>query len=89
MEKFSAAAMLDKWATIEVSESHELPEDMVRYNLRGGKYAKFMHRGGKKNIQMSFEYAYSVWLANSIYEIDDRDHFEHYPKEYKGPEAPD
>lgn len=89
MEKFSSAAMLDKWATVEVSKFNDIPADMVSYNLSNGTYARFMHRGGKKNIQMSFEYAYSVWLTNSIYEIDDRDHFEHYPKDYKGPEDPD
>lgn len=80
--------MLDKWVTAEVSKFNIIPTDMVSYNLRGGTYARFMHRGGKKNIQMSFEYAYSVWLTNSIYEIDDRDHFENYPKDYKGPEDP-
>lgn len=89
LEQFVLSAMLDKWATIEVSVIKSIPEDMVSYSLRSGTYARFMHRGGKKNIQMSFEYAYSVWLTNSIYEIDDRDHFEHYPKDYRGPEDPD
>lgn len=88
LEQYDPSVMLDKWATVEVSAYAKIPEDMIIYNLRGGAYARFMHKGGKKNIQMSFEYAYSVWLTNSIYEIDDRDHFEHYPKEYKGPEDP-
>lgn len=88
-KKFSATSMIEKWATVEVSDDSNIPEDMALYNLTGGKYAKFIHLGGKKNIQMSFEYIYSVWLPNSIYDLDNRDHFEHYPKGYKGPDNPD
>jgi len=86
---FSANAMIDKWAAVEVSAVDRIPQDMVTYELSGGTYARFIHRGGKRNIQVSFEYIYSTWLPNSIYEIDNRDHFEHYPQGYKGPENPD
>lgn len=87
--QFSVSAMIDKWATIEVSTLDKIPDGMVAYELSGGMYARFRHQGGKQNVQMSFEYIYSTWLPNSIYEIDDRDHFEHYPRDYKGPENPD
>ncbi len=84
--QFSTNTMIDKWAAIEVSAVETIPEYMVAYELSGGTYARFSHRGGKRNVQMSFEYIYSTWLPNSIYEIDNRDHFEYYPKDYKGPE---
>ncbi len=87
--RFSSSSMIEKWATVEVKNFDLIPSEMVSYKLTGGNYAKFIHRGGKKNVQMSFEYMYSVWLPNSIYELDDRDHFEHYPKDYKGPENPE
>ncbi|MBO3700626.1 GyrI-like domain-containing protein [Roseivirga sp. E12] len=89
VSQFTPSAMIGKWATVEVSSQEEIPEEMVVYNLSGGLYARFMHKGGKKNVQMSFEYIYSTWLPNTKYEIDNRDHFEHYPKVYLGPENPE
>lgn len=89
VKQFTLSAMLDKWATVEVSSQDLVPEEMVTYDLSGGLYAKFMHKGGKRNVQMTFEYIYSTWLPNTKYEIDDRDHFEHYPKDYLGPEHPE
>ena len=88
-ETFIAASPLEKWATVEVSDFGTPPTGMKNRELTGGEYAAFTHKGGKKNIVMSFEYMYGVWIPDSIYDIDDRDHFEHYPKNYRGPEHPD
>ena len=88
-ERFTTVSPLEKWATVEVDEFQSPPKGMKNRYLTGGEYAVFTHRGGKKNIVMTFEYMYGVWIPDSIYDIDDRDHFEHYPQNYKGPEHPD
>lgn len=88
-DTFTADSLLEKWATVEVNSVTPPPKGMQNRLLTGGTYAVFTHKGGKKNIVMSFQYMYGVWIQGSIYDIDDRDHFEHYPKNYKGPEHPD
>jgi AraC family transcriptional regulator len=50
-----------------------IPEGMEVFDLQGGLYAVFVHRGSDPAI---FDFIYGEWLPASDFELDDRPHFE-------------
>jgi len=85
-EDFSADMIFEKWAAAEVSELSEIPEGMETLNLIGGLYAVFNYVGAASNFQPSFHYIFGTWLPNSIYDLDQRVHFEILGAKYKNNE---
>lgn len=77
-----------KWAAVEVADFEQIPENMENYTLKGGLYAIFTHKGSSLDFQRTFQYIFGVWLPNSDYQIDDREHFELLGEKYKN-ESPD
>ncbi len=77
-----------KWAAIEVTDFGQIPENMESYTLKGGLYAVFLHKGSSLDFQRTFQHIFGVWLPNSDYQIDDREHFELLGENYKN-ESPD
>lgn len=65
----------EKWAAVEVSDFENLPIETEIINLPGGLYAVFDYRGSSENNSI-FQYIYGEWVPNSIFELDDRPHFE-------------
>jgi len=76
------AAKLIKWAAVEVEDFSSLPDSMERYTLGGGLYAVFDHNGPATDLS-TVMYIFSEWLPQSNYVLDDREHFEVLPADYK------
>lgn len=89
MQDFTPNTIFEKWAAVEVDSFDDVPKDMHSHILSGGKYAIFIHKGIAANFKETFDYIYMVWLAQSGYELDTREHFEIMGDKYFGPENPD
>lgn len=72
----------EKWATIEVSDFNDIPDNMEMFNLKGGLYAVFNYKGSSADNRI-FQYIFSTWLPNSEYQLDNRPHFEVLGEKYK------
>lgn len=87
-QNFNPNDNFTKWAAVEVTDFEQIPENMESYTLKGGLYAVFTHKGSSLDFQRTFQYIFGVWLPNSDYQIDDREHFELLGENYKN-ESPD
>jgi AraC family transcriptional regulator len=75
----------DEWnVSAEKGEKEEggglVPEGMEVFEMQGGLYAVFTHRGSDPAI---FDHIYGEWLAASDFELDDRPHFEVLDVQYR------
>jgi AraC family transcriptional regulator len=70
------SASFVKWATVEVLDFEAIPEGMETYTIKEGMFAVFNYNGPSKNALPIFEYIFKTWLPNSLYELDNREHFE-------------
>jgi len=73
----------EKWATIEVTDFDNLPDDMETFILPSGLYAVFIHKGAASEGPKTFQHIYGSWLPDSEYTLDDRPHFEILGDKYK------
>jgi len=80
---FSPETEFIKWAAKEVVDFSVIPEGLEQYELNGGLYAVFIHRGLPSEFQKTFYYIFGEWLPGSAYEIDNREHFEVLGEKYK------
>lgn len=87
-QNFNPNDNFTKWAAVGVTDFEQIPESMESYTLKGGLYAVFLHKGSSLDFQRTFQHIFSVWLPNSDYQIDDREHFELLGENYKN-ESPD
>lgn len=87
-QNLNPSNVFTKWAAIEVTNFGQIPENMESYTLQGGLYAVFLHKGSSRDFQQIFHYIFAVWLPNSNYAIDNREHFELLGEKYKN-ESPD
>jgi len=71
-----------KWATVEVTDFENIPEEMETYVLPAGLYAVFEYKGLNTDTKI-FEYIFGTWLPSSQYNIDNRPHFEILGAKYK------
>ena len=72
---FNPANNFTKWALVEVSEIENVPDQMEVFNLKGGSYAVFDHKGPQTDTSI-FQYIFTSWFPNSEYDVDHRPHFE-------------
>jgi len=72
----------EKWATVEVTDFENVPNEMETFTLTAGLYAVFDYKGSSTNNSI-FQYIFGVWLPNSVYLLDDRPHFEVLGDKYK------
>ena len=79
---FDPTREFEKWAAVEVQDHQNIPELMESFILDGGLYAVFDYKGLSSDPSI-FQYIFSQWIPNSIYEIDDRPHFEVLGPKYK------
>lgn len=77
---FNPTTTFEKWALVEVENHYTVLEDMEQYSLSGGLYAVFEHKGMDTSI---FQYIYATWIPESIYQLDNRPHFEILGEKYK------
>jgi len=80
---FNPATKFEKWAAIEVTDFHSVPDEMETIILTGGLYAVFLHKGGPVTGPVTFQNIFGMWLPNSDYTLDNRPHFELLGKKYK------
>ncbi len=79
---FSPQSVFEKWAVVEVLAHDSVPDGMESYSLPGGQYAVFVHKGPASDAPKLMQYIFGEWLPNSVYELDDREHFEVLPEGY-------
>lgn len=89
IESFNETVKFDKWAAVEVTNLEHIPEGMETHLLSGGKFAVFIHKGKAETFYKTAQYIYTVWLPDSGYQLDDREHYEYMGELYLGPENPD
>jgi AraC family transcriptional regulator len=65
---------VDEWAVVEVSAGTEAPEGMEVFELPGGTYAVFLHRGLPSALPETLGHVFGTWLPSSPYELDNRPH---------------
>lgn len=80
---FNANTMFTKWAAVEVSDHHNIPEGLEPYVLHGGLYAVFIHQGEPHTFPTTWDYIFNTWIPKSDYELDKREHFEVLGEKYK------
>ncbi|MDR2145811.1 MAG: GyrI-like domain-containing protein [Tannerella sp.] len=79
---FNPTNEFEKWATVEVSDFENVPEEMETFVLPSGLYAVFDYKGLNTDNSI-FQYILGTWLPNSDYVLDDRPHFEILGEKYK------
>ena len=79
---FNPSNNFEKWATIEVDNFDNIPTELECFDLTGGLYAVFNYKGLSSDTRI-FQYIFNDWLPNSIYELDNRPHFEILGEKYK------
>jgi AraC family transcriptional regulator len=79
---FKPTNEFQKWATVEVTDFVNVPNDMETFTLTGGHYAVFDYTGSSSDYRV-FQYIFGTWLPGSGYDLDDRPHFEVLGDKYK------
>jgi len=80
---FKPTKQFERWATVEVENFNNVPDELETYNLSSGLYAVFNYKGMSSGAAAFFQYIYSEWVPNSEYILDDRAHFEVLGEKYK------
>ena len=92
-EIFHPNSRFTKWAGVVLDTSSEaghakethpgrLP-GLTRYEIQGGLYAVFTHVGPSSEFRRSMGFIYGEWFPKSAYQVDDREHFEVLPEDYR------
>lgn len=81
-DDFNPDIPFTKHALVEVTKIDKLPDGMALFTLPKGLYAVFNYRGMAKDVPSFFYQIMKVWLPQSIYNIDDRPHFELIKENY-------
>ncbi|HYI77976.1 MAG TPA: GyrI-like domain-containing protein [Chryseolinea sp.] len=79
---FKSTNQFEKWATVEVANFDDVPDDMEKFTLTDGLYAVFDYKGLSTDNSI-FQYIFGTWLPASDYDLDDRPHFEVLGEKYK------
>lgn len=69
------------WACTEVYDFNTIPNQMEAFTIPCGTYAVFHHKG--KDASKLYPYILTEWLPTSVYELEDRPHFQVMGKAYK------
>jgi len=80
--EFRLTNEFEKWASVEVSDYDNIPNDLEIFVLTGGLYAVFDYKGSSTDNSI-FQFIFGTWLPGSAYFLDDRPHFEVLGDKYK------
>ncbi|MFK5878056.1 MAG: GyrI-like domain-containing protein [Flavobacteriaceae bacterium] len=83
MNEVKGSDSFTKWALVEVADFDDIPKSMEEFNLEGGLYAVFLHKGLGSEFAKTMNYIFGEWLPKSDYTIDHRPHFELLGAKYK------
>ena len=81
-KQFHPNKEFEKWATVEVHDFKNIPDGMKSFILKEGLYVVFQYKGLSSDSKV-FEYIFSEWMPKSMFEIDDRPHFEVLGNKYR------
>ncbi len=73
----------------EVTSFENLPEQFVKKELLGGRYAVFTHKGSLRMLKSTFDYIWGTWFLSTKEELDTREDFELYDNRFIGFDHPD
>ena len=79
---FKPTNEFERWATVEVSDFDNVPNEMETFVLPSGLYAVFDYKGLSTDNSI-FQYILGTWLPSSDYVLDNRPHFEVLGDKYK------
>lgn len=79
---FKITNEFERWATVEVTDFDNVPNEMETFVLPSGLYAVFDYKGLSTDNSI-FQYILGTWLPSSDYVLDDRPHFEVLSEKYK------
>lgn len=82
-DHFTMNTFFVKWAAVEVTNFDNIPKGMKSLTLEEGLYAVFIHKGMVQDFPITMNFIFKKWLPTSIYQLDDRPHFEILGKKYK------
>jgi len=82
-DDFNPNNEFERWATVEVEDFANVPDEMETFVLSSGLYAIFHYIGSSTSIASFYQNIFTVWLPNSEYELDYRPHFEILGEKYK------
>jgi AraC family transcriptional regulator len=80
--RFNPDREFERWATVEVSDFDEVPNQMETIRWPGGLYAVFHYAGSAAGISGFYQEIYGVWLPGSGYVLDERPHAEVMGEKY-------
>ena len=83
LKNFHQEIIFETWAAIEVSSLEFIPDEMEGFNLTGGLFAVFIHKGDVNTFSKTSQYIFGIWLPASKYLLDDRPHFEIMGEKYR------
>ncbi|MGV3657387.1 MAG: GyrI-like domain-containing protein [Chitinophagaceae bacterium] len=83
LSAFNRHTVFQKWAAVEVEDFENVPAGMETYNLEGGLYAVFIHKGSPAAFPQTWKTIFMDWMPASDYELDAREHFEVLGEKYK------
>ena len=83
IRSFTPQTLFTKWAAVEVENIGSIPNGMEAYELKGGLYAVFLHKGTPAEFPATMQYIFQQWLPKSEYFLDQREHFELLGEKYK------
>ena len=86
---FSDETPYEAMIAARVRSSGKIPQGMTRHIVRGGRYARFEHKGEPSSLRLTYNYIYGVWLLSSGLQLGERDDFELYDERFLGPDNPD
>lgn len=82
-EQFDPVVSFEKWVGVAAQNTDVIPHDMESLVIPAGLFAVFTFVGDESRAPAFFEQIYAHWLPNSIYDLDDRPHFEILGEKYK------
>ncbi|WP_109681200.1 GyrI-like domain-containing protein [Xanthomarina spongicola] len=82
MKDVTPQTRFEKWLGVEVSNINHIPEGMETFILEAGTYAVFSYKGSIEDFPKSRQYIFQEWLPNSMYQLDNRAHFEELSENY-------
>lgn len=69
---------------VETANYNNIPEGMDKKILKEGKYARFLHKGTVFDLTITYNYIWGTWILKTDRELDTRDDFEIYGKNFLG-----
>lgn len=81
---FTLDTIVNKWASVEVTDMDHIPDGMKSYVLPGGLYAVFHFKGNISAAPEFFKNIFTRWIPEIGYDVDNsRPHFELLGEKYR------